>query len=274
MFNQAFIKMRHIIRDKILLKRRKNIFLHSIIIILIFILILLVEIDFNKNTTSNKDSFNISPYLRIKIYPWQKYYSTLNNFLLKYEKVKLPQLPKELSEKDNKPGESEIENQPLNYSAYFTVSLTSSPGSLSIYGVASGIDVFLNGEKLNKDSSGKFSGGVGSNFTLLFKGYDFERKVTVNSPAYGTNFILERLSVTIDPVNLVATLKGRVNLNLPGEIKGTFFNASNGGADGTVLKNGNFTVAVPLSIGVNNLTASGSWLTIRLDLPTIVVKVE
>ncbi len=269
--------MRHIIRDKIL-KRHKNIFLPLIIIILIFILILLVEIDFNKNATSNKDSFNISSYLRIKIYPWQKYYSTLDNFLLKYEKIKLPPLPKELlednNEKDNKPGESEIKNQPLNYSTYFTVSLTSSSGSLGIYGVASGIDVFLNGKKLNKDSSGKFSGGVGSNFTLLLKGYDFERKVTVTSPAYGTNFILERLSLTIDPINLVATLSGRVNLNLPGEIKGTFFNASNGEANGTVLKNGNFTVAVPLSIGVNNLTASGSWLTIKLDLPTIVVEVE
>lgn len=267
--------MKRSINDKILKKRKSILFPLILIVILIFSLVIITKFEIEKDSKS-KIPFIISPYLRIKTYPWQKYYSTLDKYLLNYSKINIPPLPEELIEKPDNPIDLPGEISPIapDYYAYFTASMTSSPGSIGVFGTSNGFDVFINGNKVNKDHSGNFTGGVGSGFTILFKRYGFERKVSVNSPAYGTNFVLESLSLTIDPINLLATLSGKVNLNLPGEIKGTFFNASNGGASGTVLKNGNFTVAVPLSKGINNLTASGSWLTIKLDLPTIVVTIE
>lgn len=254
-----------------LLKRKKSIFIPFILVlVLIIVLIIILRVDF-VNLKGEMDLGKPS-FIRYKIFPWNKYYATLSNFLLdKGEKP--PPLPKELLEPQEK-GEDKPSNNgesTFPYSAYFVSSLTSSPDSLGIYGETEGLEVYLDNIKLTKSKSGSFSGGSGNSFSILFKGDRFTRKVVINAPSYSTNFVLERLQLIVDPVNMVATISGKINLNLPGEIKGTFFNASNGSSNSTILKNGAFSASVSLTSGVNNLTASGSWFTIKLDLPTIVV---
>lgn len=258
-------------------KSRNNIFL-PILLLIIVILIIFTLFKTNYFKRENIAESENSTLIRFKVFPWNKYYSTLSNYLTE-KGWEIPSLPEELKDKVLP---NIVENDTVNnanehksyYSAYFVASLTSSPGSLGIYGETNGLEIYLNENKLSKNKSGVFSGGAGSNFTVLFKGSEFERKVSVNSPSFANNFVLERLSLTVDPINMVATISGKVNLNLPGEIKGTLFNASNGCASSTVLKNGAFTASVPLNFGANNLTASGSWLTIKLDFPVIVVNIS
>jgi cbb3-type cytochrome oxidase subunit 3 len=265
-------------RKKNLSKSNSKSTILTFIFIILLILILFTLFRTNYFKRENVAESENSTLIRFKVFPWNKYYGTLSNFLIE-NSAKVPPLPEELKDKelpevvDNEPVNNKGENKP-SYSAYFVASLTSSPGSLGIYGETKGLEVYLNGNKLSKNTSGIFSGGAGGSFSVLFKGSEFERKVTVNSPSFANNFVLERLSLVVDPLNLVATISGKVNLNLPGEIKGTLFNASNGTANSTVLKNGAFTASVPLNFGVNNLTASGSWLTIKLDLPVIVVNIS
>ena len=258
-----------------LYKYHKNIFL-PFILVLLLIFIYFFSMDFFKSENVAESETPI--LVRFKVFPWSKYYATLSNFLIE-KGEKIPPLPEELKDKDlsniveSMPTKKNEEYEPV-YSAYFVASLTSSPGSLGIYGETKGLEIYLDGNKLSKNTSGVFSSGAGSSFSILFKGSGFERRVTVTSPSFANNFVLERLSLTVDPINMVATISGKVNLNLPGEIKGTLFNASNGCASSTVLKNGAFTASVPLNFGANNLTASGCWLTIKLDLPVIVVNIS
>lgn len=255
---------------------KSNILTFIFIILLILILLTLFRANYFKH--ENVAESENSTLIRFKVFPWNKYYGTLSNFFIE-KGAKVPTLPEELKDEelskvvDIEPVNNKREYKP-SYSAYFVASLTSSPGSLGIYGETKGLKVYLNGSKLSKNTEGVFSSGTGSSFSVLFKGSEFERKVTVNSPSFANNFVLERLSLVVDPINMVATISGKVNLNLPGEIKGTLFNASNGTANSTVLKNGAFTASVPLNFGANNLTASGSWLTIKLDLPVIVVNIS
>lgn len=258
-------------------KSRNNIF-PPILLFIIVILIIFTLFKTNYFKHENIAESENPLLIRFKVFPWNKYYRTLSNFLIE-KGEKAPPLPEELKDEelpevvDNEPVNNKGEYKPY-YSAYFVASLTSSPGSLGIYGETKGLEIYLNGSKLSKNKSGVFSSGAGSNFTVQFRGSGFERKVSVNSPSFASNFVLERLSLTVNPINMVATISGKVNLNLPGDIKGTLFNASNGSASSTILKNGAFSASVPLNFGVNNLTASGSWLTIKLDLPVIVVNIS
>jgi hypothetical protein len=98
--------------------------------------------------------------------------------------------------------------------------------------------------------------------------------VSLSSPAFAVNSTVKSLSIGIDPYSMYMTLSGHVELDLPGDIVGTLYNTSNGSAGGATLSNGYFSVSVPLSYGVNRITASGKWMTIELQLPTISVNIS
>ena len=167
----------------------------------------------------------------------------------------------------------EIPIKKVEKRVYFTVSLSGSAGFVSVSGEAQDYEVYINNNPVKKDKNGYFASSASSDFKITFKNRSLNRTIQVISPAFATNFIVEYLSISVNPISLYATLSGKINLKLPGKIKGTFINSSNGTSDSTILDNGSFITSVSLINGVNNLTASGSWITITIDLPTINVNI-
>ena len=156
---------------------------------------------------------------------------------------------------------------------YFTASLSGSAGYVGVSGEAQDYEVLVNNNPVIKNKNGYFATSASSDFRITFKGKKLSRTIQVVSPVFATSYIVEYLSISVNPISLYATLSGKINLALPGDIKGTFINSSNGSSDSTILKNGSFVTSVSLINGVNNLTASGSWITIKVDLPTINVNI-
>ena len=156
---------------------------------------------------------------------------------------------------------------------YFTASLSGSAGYVSVSGEAQDYEVLVNNNPVIKNKNGYFATSASSDFRITFKGKKLSRTIQVVSPVFATSYIVEYLSISVNPISLYATLSGKINLALPGDIKGTFINSSNGNSDSAILKNGSFVTSVSLINGVNNLTASGSWITIKVDLPTINVNI-
>ena len=153
---------------------------------------------------------------------------------------------------------------------YISSSLTASTGSVYLSGKAKGYHVMIDEQVIQKKDD-YFSTSAGSSFTIQFYSELTNKTIKVNSPAASTNLILQSLILTIDPLHLSATLQGKVSLKLPGKISGDFINISNGTSSSTILENGYFSLSIPLSYGKNQLTATGRWLTIAMDLPMIEV---
>jgi hypothetical protein len=154
--------------------------------------------------------------------------------------------------------------------AQIFASLTGSAGSIGVSGKAKNASFMVQG--VSKGSS--FQQGAGSSFTVDVHSSKGTKKVSVKSPSFATNQVVQSLSIGIDPYSMYMTLNGRLKLDLPGDIAGTLYNTTNGTSSSTTLQNGYFSVSVPLVQGVNNITASGKWMTIELQLPGISVTIS
>jgi hypothetical protein len=154
--------------------------------------------------------------------------------------------------------------------AQIFASLTSSSGSLGISGKARNASFVIQGTK----KGNSLQQSAGSSFTVDLQSTNGTKKISISSPAFATNKVLQSLIVGIDPYSMYMTLNGRIQLDLPGDIIGTLYNTSNGSSNSTTLQNGYFSVSVPLSNGVNQITASGKWMTIELQFPGISVTIS
>ena len=124
----------------------------------------------------------------------------------------------------------------------------------------------------NKGNS--FQQGSGPSFSINLQSSQGTKKISITSPAFATNKVLQSLTIGIDPYSMYMTLNGRIQLDLPGDIVGTVYNTTNGSSSSATLQDGYFSVSVPLSNGSNQITASGKWMTIELQFPGISVTIS
>lgn len=261
-------------------KQKKIIYLFTGILLLLFIVLSYFLLFDRKNENSILEN----------TYPQNFFYRTFNYryYLEKIQtfysnkqadeeglqqKVPTPTISKEEIIHDEKPTEIEDPKEE-QYSEEILIysSLTRTPGSISVSGTVKNVEVFY--QEINKNKKdGTFSFFASTSYTVTIKGKKSIKKITITSPAYGTNKIINQLTLLVNPITMNATIIGQLNLILPGEIKGSLYNLSNSSSSSTVLKKGYFATSVSLQEGTNTLTATGEWLTIKLDLPTIQVMI-
>ncbi|MCK5847591.1 MAG: hypothetical protein KAH01_00165 [Caldisericia bacterium] len=242
----------------------------------LFFYVLMPSITSKKLTEVANISFKKGFYY--KITSWDKIKKSQNLYFedqelteesknaLEKEKIMLESKEEKVEKEESTPSFEEKVTIKRPWAQIFA-SLTGSAGSLGISGTARNADIYFN--EVNRGNA--FSGGAGSSFTVFIDSGSNNRNVSLSSPAFAVNSTVKSLSIGIDPYSMYMTLSGRVELDLPGDIVGTLYNTTNGSAGGTTLNNGYFSVSVPLSFGENNITASGKWMTIELQLPTISV---
>ena len=155
--------------------------------------------------------------------------------------------------------------------AIIHASLTGTPGSIAISGNRYQVNIQIDGHAMDEEN---FITAASSGFIILAEGNGIKKKFQVNSPSFGTNMIIHSLTLSINPLNNTASISGKLNLDLPGTMSGSLINLSNGTSSSCEVQKGYFSTAVPLSEGMNQLTAIGKWLTITLELPSISVLVQ
>jgi hypothetical protein len=257
-------------------KKATTSILVSFFILILFALTYWINLQ-KVNTLTINGNKNYPKNLFYKVFDYSNYLSSIQEF---YNK-KANELEKNSNitntvtqdiiidqEKPNK--NQQNQEQKVEESIIIYSSLTSTPGAISVYGKSKGIDIIFQGKKVNT-SDEDFNFVASDSYTLELKGQQNKIKISISSPAYGTNKILSQLTLQINPINMTATIIGKINLLLPGEIKGSLFNISNSSSSSTILQKGYFATSVSLQEGVNQLTATGQWFTIKLDLPSIQV---
>jgi len=160
---------------------------------------------------------------------------------------------------------------PLLPNAIIHASLTGSPGSVAISGTSYQIEVVIDGTRMPE---GNFNSSAGAQFTVEIKGKNIQKTIRVSSPSFGTNMIVQSLTLSVNPVTNSASISGKLNLDLPGSMSGTLLNLTNGSASTCMVHDGYFSTSVSLSSGPNQMTAIGKWLTVTLELPSISVLVQ
>ncbi|HXK51547.1 MAG TPA: hypothetical protein PLE09_03270 [Caldisericia bacterium] len=256
----------------------------SIFIILISIVVLFFSLQsrnpkFQENLipTSFKNSFFY------RMYSWNKHYGDAERYydyeeLSELTKNSLPLFQSKDTPTSNTSPEDKNNSSTLNEShdpiaspwAQIFASLTGSTGSLGISGKAKNASFVLQGT--NKGNS--FQQGSGPSFSIDLQSTQGTKKISITSPAFATNKVLQSLTIGIDPYSMYMTLNGRIQLDLPGDIVGTVYNTTNGSSSSATLQDGYFSVSVPLSNGSNQITASGKWMTIELQFPGISVTIS
>ncbi|MFO7655432.1 MAG: hypothetical protein R6W78_00010 [Bacteroidales bacterium] len=211
---------------------------------------------------------------------WRKQLELYLDFQKKESKQEKNTLPSEkqtneIPQKDihKLPEKEEINKNIEVKEAFLFSSLTSSTGSVSVSGKATGYNVKINGSTIEVQN-GKFSSGASSTFSIVFENEMEKRVVHVSSPPYATNMAVQYLTIGIDPFTSYMTLHIKLNLKLPGTMTGELINLSSGAGSSISTQNGEFNLSVPLIEGNNAITARGSWLTISLDLPSINIKLS
>jgi len=234
----------------------------------------------NSNTKIKRYEDTYPDSFFYKLFPYKHFFAKIDSFY----KEKKEMIDKEKIKKDT--DENNESNNSKNYeqdnennekpekkeSITINASLTNTAGTIYVSGTTVGINVFSNNKQINP-TDGPYSFSAGNRFTVVLKGNNFNFTVTIESPAVATSKVLSQLTLSVDPIAMVASISGKLNLSLPGELKGSLYNNSLGSSNSTVVKNGYFSTSVPLQYGTNNLSASGKWLTITLDLPSIQVVV-
>jgi hypothetical protein len=261
---------------------KKGLFLSILVVVLATVVIFFAFPSNNKKlqepviNTAFKNSFFY------RMYSWNKHYTDAERY---YEYEELTELAKESNPTLTTKNQSDtsttnygtdntsIQNQQEQTSnpwAQIFASLTGSTGSLGISGKARNASFVVQGK--NKGNS--FQQGSGTSFSVDLQSPHGTKKISINSPAFATNKVLQSLTIGIDPYSMYMTLNGRIQLDLPGDIVGTVYNTSNGSSSSTALQDGYFSVSVPLSKGLNQITASGKWMTIELQFPGISVTIS
>ncbi|MDD4615376.1 MAG: hypothetical protein PHI40_08255 [Caldisericia bacterium] len=231
----------------------------------------------------NSPSLSLKNSFFYRMYPWDTHRIMVDHFYDYQELTEQTQLSM-FKEKTNKdPSENTTDLSPSQNNtqdgttnptvglpwAQVFASLTGSVGSLGVSGKAKNATFVIQGVPQGTT----FQQGAGSSFSVDIHSSTGNKKVSVRSPSFATNKALQSLTIGIDPFSMYMTLNGRLHLDLPGDIMGTMYNASNGSSSSTTLHNGYFSVSVPLTDGVNNITASGKWMTIELQFPGISVTI-
>lgn len=155
--------------------------------------------------------------------------------------------------------------------AIIHASLTSSPGAVAISGSRYQVKIQIDGQPIEEEN---FATSAASSFTILAEGQGVKKTFQVNSPSFGTNRIVQSVTLSINPLNNTASISGKINLDLPGTMGSSLINLSNGSSSSCEVRQGYFSSSVRLSEGFNQLTAVGKWLTITLELPSISVLVQ
>lgn len=226
-----------------------------------------------------------------RIYPWKEqiqrelvyYPKSENEKNLAVQIQKITTVPTQL-EKENqtetkvststsKTSTKKIVTPPLPKApnAIIHASLTGSPGSVAISGSSYKIEVIIDGVSMPE---GNFQSSAANQFTLEIKSKDIQKIIRVSSPSFGTNMIVQSLTLSVNPVNNTASISGKLNLDLPGTMSGTLLNLTNGSSSTCLVHDGYFSTSVHLSAGNNQMTAIGKWLTITLELPSISVLLQ
>jgi hypothetical protein len=251
----------------------------SILIIVLFLIAFWMNIQ-KRNTILQKTVNGYPKNIFYKVFGYSNYLSSIQEFyekkaneITKKAEIKKPIDSEKIIEQE-KPTQNnnkhKNENRIEEESIIINSSLTSTPGSISVYGKSNGINLFYQGKQINI-ASNEFQFTAGISYTIEIKGRNINKKVTISSPAYGTNKIISQLTLQVNPITMSATIIGKLNLMLPGDIKGSLYNLSNSSSSSTVLQKGYFATSVTLQKGTNILTATGEWFTIKLDLPSIQV---
>lgn len=241
--------------------------------------------------TDNTGSFFSSPEWYYRTFPWKE---QNQKELLYYPKTQpekniaaqiqqnttvLTQIETKIEEEKSnasKPTKINVKkivapSPPMLPNAIIHASLTGSPGSVSISGTSYQIEVVINGTRMPE---GNFNSSAGAQFTIEIKGKNIQKTIRVSSPSFGTNMIVQSLTLSVNPVTNSASISGKLNLDLPGTMSGTLLNLTNGSASTCIVKEGYFSTSVGLSEGPNQMTAIGKWLTVTLELPSISVLVQ
>lgn len=155
--------------------------------------------------------------------------------------------------------------------AIIHASLTSSPGAVAISGSRYLVSIDIDGKKMEEEN---FTTAAASGFTILAEGNGIKKTFQINSPSFGTNFIIQSLTLSINPITDMVSISGKLNLDLPGTMSGSLINLTSGASSSCEVKHGYFSTSVHLIQGNNQLTALGKWLTITLELPYISVLVQ
>jgi hypothetical protein len=261
-------------------KKKKVIWLVMLVLLfIVFSMLICFYIGRNSSQLSLLESHYPSNYF-YKIFSYNDYYSSIDELYTEEAKQILDRNKKTAVENSTniRPDENKQSNPPNHNentdSEYIIInsSLTNTPGAISVSGESSGINVFY-GDNLVNQSGNHFQFMAGSSYTLKLNGSNFKKKISISSPSYGTNKMLSRLTLQVNPITMMATIIGQIHLLLPGEIKGSLYNVTASSSSTTILNKGYFATSVSLQEGENQLTASGQWYTIKLDLPSIKVVV-
>lgn len=253
-------------------------------IFVLFVVVLIVTFSslaiFKKSLKSEKIVINqYSNNFYYQLVNYRDYLTKMDVFYIKKDKSNENSDKKEpIDNNQIIENEKPKENEPINNFRYeesivIYSSLTETSGLISVSGKSKNVDVFYQGKSLN-NGDGDFSFSAGTSYEIVIKTQKTSKKISITSPAYGTNKILSQLTLTVNPFTMSASIIGQLNLLLPGEIKGSLYNLSNSTSSSTILKKGFFATSVSLQEGTNTLTATGQWLTIKLDLPSIQVIVK
>lgn len=247
--------------------------------LIFFLSILTFWFNYQKQSTFETKDMNQYPEnIYYKMFPYSSYFASIQKFYqnekaeIKNETPKVENLTPKIDIYSEKTIPHEEIKKPIEEQIIINSSLTQTPGSISVYGKAQEIDIYYLGKKVDT-SSGEFSFNASVSYQIELRGKIINKKIAISSPSYGTNAIISSLTLQINPIAMSATIIGKLNLMLPGEIKGSLFNLSNSSSSSTVLKSGYFATSVTLQEGSNILTATGQWFTIKLDLPSIQVVV-
>jgi hypothetical protein len=230
-----------------------------------------------QNNISLKNSFFYRMYswdthraMIDRFYEYQELFEKTQKYMLDSRQVEKDEHQKDDSSPKEDPTSIKQDSFIGKPWAQIFASLTGSAGSLGVSGKAKNATFLLQGAPKGTT----FQQGTGSSFTVDVHSSKGNKKVSVTSPSFATNQVVQSLSIGIDPYSMYMTLSGRLKLDFPGDIAGTLYNTTNGTSSSTTLQNGYFSVSVPLVQGVNNITASGKWMTIELQLPGISVTIS
>jgi len=262
--------------------KKNNIKINTIIIFLfvtlvaVFICLFIVKNDLKSKKVAIKQYSNNLYYQLVN---YRDYLTKMNNLYIPNDKInentdKKDPIDNNQIIDNEKPKENEpITNSSLEESIVVYSSLTATSGLISVSGSSKNVDVLYQGKSLNH-GEGDFSFSAGTSYEIVIKTQKTSKRISITSPAYGTNKIISQLTLAVNPITMSASIIGQLNLLLPGEITGSLYNLSNSTSSSTILKKGYFSTSVPLQEGTNTLTATGQWLTIKLDLPSIQVIVK
>ncbi len=256
----------------------------AVFIILVSLAVLIYSLQSNNHKIQeNFTSASFKNSFFYRMYSWNKHYSDAERY---YDYEELSELAKDSnplfqrkdqSNPDTPPEEKNSNNSLQKHQdpivrpwAQIFASLTGSTGSIGVSGKARNASFVLQG--INKGTS--FQQGSGPSFSIDLLSSQGTKKISITSPAFATNKVLQSLTIGIDPYSMYMTLNGRIQLDLPGDIVGTVYNTTNGSSSSATLQDGYFSVSVPLSNGSNQITASGKWMTIELQFPGISVNIS